>query len=157
MKTPSVPLLLLLLLLLTAGTAAAQASAEPVPHTHGEMPRADTSKNDLEGAWERIFVRLILPDTTIQESFPEEPRKHKLLTATYFAFGEQSEDGEEAFGGGGRYTLDGDTYTETYEYHSSPRMNGRSVAFDTRVEGNLWYISGVVGRFTLEETWRRLE
>ena len=129
----------LLLLLLFAGQAAAQNSS------------------DLEGAWERIFVRIILPDTTIEEHFPDPPRLHKIVTATHFAFGRQVDDGEGVFAGGGRYELDDSSYIETYDYHGSPSMVGKSVTFETCIEDSLWHISGIVGRFRLEETWRRLE
>jgi hypothetical protein len=110
----------------------------------------------LEGAWERILVRVILPDTTVEERFPEPPRLHKIVTATHFAFGRQVDDGEGVFAGGGRYEIVDSSYIETYDYHGSPAMVGKSVTFDTSVEDSLWHISGIVGRFRLEETWRRM-
>ena len=129
---------LLFFLLIAAGPAAAQDSTL------------------LRGAWERVFVRIILPDTTIEEHFPENPRLHKIVTATHFAFGRQTEDGEGVFAGGGRYEIEDSSYRETYDYHGSPSMVGKSVTFDSSVEDSLWHISGIVGRFRLEETWRRM-
>ncbi len=112
----------------------------------------------LEGAWERMFVRVILPDTTIEEHFPSPPRLQKILTTTRFAFGRQTDDGEDVFAGGGKYTLSDSAYVETYAYHGNPSMVGKSVTFDSSMEDDsLWHISGVIGRFRLEETWRRLE
>lgn len=130
----------LALLLLSGMTGAAR----------GQSPTA------LEGAWERTFVRVILPDTTIEQHFDSGSRLIKILIPGRFAFGQQSEDGQEVLAGGGRYTLAGDVYTEVIDYHSSAWLVGRSIPFDSRLEDDVWQISGVIGRFRLEETWRRL-
>jgi hypothetical protein len=130
--------LLLVFLLGTTGTARSQA------------PSA------LEGAWERTYLRFVLPDTTIEETFEPGARSTKILTPTHFAFGQQSEDGTEVYAGGGRYTFAGNTYIEFVEYHSSASLVGRTIPFESRREGDLWHIAGTIGRFRLEETWRRL-
>lgn len=120
-------------------------------------PSVAQESTPLEGAWERMFVRVILPDTTIEEHFAEPPRLHKILTATHFAFGRQTDDGEGVFAGGGRYTLAEGKYVETYDYHGNPSLVGKTVTFETSMDDSLWHISGIIGRFRLEETWRRLE
>lgn len=128
----------LVLATLTAGTALGQ---EPAP---------------LQGDWERLYMRLVLPDTTIERTFEDGERSIKILTASRFAYGVQSEDGTETFAGGGRYTLAGGNYIETFEYNSSASLVGRVITFESRREGDLWHIAGVIGQFKLEETWRRL-
>jgi hypothetical protein len=133
----TVPVLLVVLMAVPAGVAAQDATP-------------------VEGAWERIFLRVVLPDTTVEETYEGRPRLHKILTATHFAFGQQSEDGQDVYAGGGRYTYTGDTYVEVIAYHASPSMVGRTVTFESRLEDGLWHIAGTIGRFRLEETWRRL-
>ena len=81
----------------------------------------------------------------------------KIVTSTHFAFGQQSEDGQEVFAGGGQYSFNGSTYTEVIEYHSSSSLVGNTIQFDSRREGSQWYIAGIIGQFRLEETWHRLE
>lgn len=110
----------------------------------------------LEGDWERVFMRLVLPDTTIEETYEPGARSIKILTATRFAFGQQSRDGATVYAGGGAYTLAGDTYIEVIDFHASASLVGRTIPYKTRREGNLWYISGVIGQYRLEETWRRI-
>lgn len=113
----------------------------------------------LEGAWERTYVRVVLPDTTIEEHFSSSgPRLHKILTARHFAFGRQTDDGENVFAGGGTYVTTSSEYAETYAYHENPSFVGKTITFESSVEdGMIWRISGIVGRFRLEETWRRIE
>jgi hypothetical protein len=119
-------------------------------------PALGQEPTPLQGDWERIFMRITLPDTTIERTFEDGERSIKILTATRFAYGVQSEDGNVASAGGGRYSLARDNYIETFEYNSSAFLVGRVITFESRREGELWHISGVLGRFKLEETWRPL-
>jgi hypothetical protein len=120
------------------------AACQPVPQ-----------RGPLEGAWEMVSGRYTTtnPDTTIEVTRSQ----IKILTATHFAFGRQSELG--AFAGGGRYTLQDSTYTEIVEYHSDTLAIDQTLPFNYRLEGDsLWYHSGNIGPTVyLEEVWRRIE
>ena len=84
----------------------------------------------------------------------------KILTDTHFAFGQQVDDSDEVTAGGGRYTLEGNTYTEIIEYHTSVPV-GIRIPFECRIEGDTWYHTGYIGsgqyQLKLEEVWRRLK
>ncbi|MEZ4701519.1 MAG: hypothetical protein R2834_14370 [Rhodothermales bacterium] len=138
---------LALLLGCIAGVAGAQ-SSEPVRHP-------------LEGTWEMVSQTIIHPDRVeyplkMGESLPGNRRQIKILTASHFAFGRQSEDGEEITAGGGRYEIDGTRYTEIIEYHTSAPLVGTRIPFTWRVEDDLWHHSGQIGTFRLEEVYRRV-
>ena len=120
---------------------------------------AEVSKkesNKLEGAWEIVYSKYTSTDTTIERTQIENPST-KILTSTHFAFGWQSDDGKEVWSGGGRYTLDGDTYTEIIEYHSAPELVGKSISFNCRLEGDKWYNSGNLLGYQMLEIWRRIK
>lgn len=129
-------------------------------NTASEQEQADLLEeeqaNSLEGAWQRIRFNFVYPDTTVTGE-EGNPPSIKILTPTHFAFGRQTEEGEDVFSGGGRYSLDEDQYTEHIEYHSDIGLVGESIPFDYRLEGDLWYHSGQIGEMRLEEVWRRLE
>ena len=114
--------------------------------------------NPLQGSWRLVSQKLIYPDSTVNVRGTSVPPSTKILNDTHFAFGYQTEDGEEVYAGGGRYTLEGDSlYTEHIEYHSSIPNVGQSLTFKYRVEGNRWYHTGQIGNFVLEEVWERIK
>ena len=122
----------------------------PVTLAHGQRPA-----NVLEGTWEMITQKQIYPDTTVVRAVE---RSIKILNSTHFSFGRQIADGEDIYGGGGRYTLVGDTvYTEYIEYHSSAPLVGTDISFECKVEGDIWYHRGHIGDSILEEVWRRIK
>ncbi|HUV35350.1 MAG TPA: hypothetical protein VMX58_00240 [Patescibacteria group bacterium] len=107
----------------------------------------------LVGSWE-----MVIPSGTSTERFAGDPPV-KILTETHFAFGCMGPDGI-MYAGGGRYTLDGDTYTETIAYHFNPKLAGRTLSFTCRLDGDRWHHSGIFEidgeRFNIEEIWRRI-
>lgn len=123
-----------------------------VPAVYGQTSAG--TECDVQGAWEMVDIRVIYPDRVDRPQHRQ--RQIKILTPTHFAFGRQADDPEEVYAGGGRYEVDGNTYTEHIEYHSSAPLVGTAIEFECRVEDDLWYHSGIIGDFRLEETWRRI-
>lgn len=122
--------------------------------------KADAQSGTLVGTWQMVSQRQVYADTTIDRGQFLGP-SYKILNATHFAFGRQTvingEPQEDVFAGGGRYTLQGDTlYTEIIEYHSNQGLVGSSLKFKCRVEGDLWYHTGIIGSLRLEEVWQRV-
>jgi hypothetical protein len=117
--------------------------------------RAQHPAGILEGTWEIVSQRLIYSDSVVDRS-AQVATTLKILNATHFAFGRQLKDAEEVIAGGGRYTFDGETYTEHILYHSADGLAGSSIPFKARIEGDLWYHTGRVGSFEMEEVWRRV-
>ena len=116
----------------------------------------------LVGSWVMVAQTIVHPDRIEEplkmgESLPGGRSQMKILTESHFAFGRQSEDGEDLTAGGGRYVVSGNTYTEIIEYHTSAPLVGTEIPFTWRVEDDLWYHSGKIGTFRLEEVYRRVE
>lgn len=63
-------------------------------------------------------------------------------------------------GGGGAYSVSGDTYTEQLEFFFDPQLVGRSVTAKCRIEGDHWYHDFEIvanGQTTrTSEVWRRV-
>lgn len=121
---------------------------------------AQLPANKLEGSWEMVSRRYVYPDSVVTPE-PFQGPAYKILNSTHFAFGRQTilsgEPQEDVYAGGGRYSLQKDTvYTEFVEYHSSAGLVGQALVFTCRLDGDLWYHSGLIGDFVLEEVWRRV-
>ena len=119
---------------------------------------AQRPSNHLEGSWRLIGQRQVWPDS-IQVT-RNVPPSTKILNSTHFAFGYQTDDGEDVVAGGGRYEIIGDSvYVEHIEYHTSSPLVGLQIRFKANVVGDtLWYhIGEFPSGFRLEELWRRLD
>ena len=117
---------------------------------YGQLPA-----NELEGTWEMVSQKLVYPDSVVDRS-EQVAYTTKTLNSTHFAFGRQTQE-EEIFAGGGRYSYDGETYTEHITWHSAAGLAGQAITFDARVEGDTWYHTGEIGDFVLEEVWQRID
>ena len=114
---------------------------------------------DPEGAWEVVSVTLTDSSGTVREVEIGDPPGLKVLSAGHWAFVEQTTDeASPTHGGGGRYTVEGNTYTEYVAYHTAASFVGTTIAFDCRTEGERWYQQGVLPDGThLDEVYRRAE
>jgi hypothetical protein len=113
----------------------------------------------LVGTWKMVFPSNVSPgDPEEKEASGKVPVK--ILSETHFAFGSTAPDGF-MYAGGGRYTLEGDTYTEIVAYHFNPNLVGEALSFTCRLEGDRWYHSGIFEvdgeHFHIEEIWQRIE
>lgn len=120
------------------------------PAAHAQKPY-----NPLEGSWRLTSQTLVYEDSTVVRD--DLPPSTKILNSTHFAWGYQTDNGEEALAGGGRYELLGDSvYVEHLEYHTTPPLVGMTLRFKARVEGDTWYHTGQIGDFLLMEVWQRV-
>ena len=138
-------------------------------------------KNELEGVWERVSGKHVSPDTTI-ESIQANRRSIKVITKSHFVtvghrqnrpkFSEGGTDSEllaayQTFSAnGGKYTIEGDTYTEHLEFFLNPTFENVSVSFKYQVKGDQLIISGAMPTkslgladfdWELTEVWRKIE
>ena len=110
------------------------------------------------GAWEVYALTFTDPDGTVREIAIKNPPGLKILSETHWAFVEQNDAASDipTSGGGGRYSVQGTTYTETVEYHAARDFIGKSLAFDCKTDDEFWYQSGPLpGGTYLEEVYRR--
>lgn len=122
------------------------------------MPPAD---HPLVGEWKLVFQRSVFEthiDTTLAmgEHLPGGDQT-KIITNTHFAFGRQSDDGENVTAGGGRYRVEGNSYIEMIEYHTSGPLVGTEIPFSWEIKNGMWHHQGSFSNFKLEEVWVRIE
>jgi hypothetical protein len=117
----------------------------------------------LVGTWKMIAQKIVHPDRVeenlkIGDTPPGGNFQIKILTDPHFAFGRMSENGEEVTAGGGRYDIEGDTYTEVIEYHTSAPLVGTEIPFNWEIdEKGHWLHTGVIGSFTLFEIYELID
>ena len=121
------------------------------------VPAASGQACDPEGAWEVVSLTLTDPDGTAREIEIDDPPGLKILSDTHWAFVDLTGDEEAPVsGGGGRYEVEGDTYTEFVTYHAAPQYIGTSIAFECETDGDTWRQSGMLpDSVYLEEVYRR--
>jgi len=119
---------------------------------------AQLPSNELEGTWRMVSQELVYPDSVVDQS-GSWGANFKILNSTHFAWGRETEDGETVLAGGGRYEYfpERGVYVEHIQYHSDPSMNGVTLRFTARVEGDTWYHIGEVGDYKLREVWERVD
>ena len=119
---------------------------------------AQMPTNALEGTWRMMSQERVYPDSVVDRS-DQWGANFKILNSTHFAWGRETNDGEEVLAGGGRYEYhpDKNIYIEHIEYHSSPGFRDVSIQFTARVEGDTWTHIGDVGSYKLREVWRRVD
>lgn len=119
---------------------------------------AQLPSNELEGTWRMESQKLIYPDSVVNQS-GNWGANYKILNSTHFAWGRETEDGESVLAGGGRYEYypKQDVYIEHIQYHSDPSLNGVTLRFEARVEGDTWYHIGEVSDHKLREVWKRVD
>ena len=120
--------------------------------------QAQLPANELEGTWKMVSQKHVYPDSVVDQS-GSWGANYKILNSTHFAWGRETKDGESVLAGGGRYEYypERDLYIEHIQYHSDPSMNGITLRFEARIEGDTWYHVGEVGDYKLREVWKRVD
>lgn len=126
------------------------------PATFAQSSSASSESNPLIGAWRMVSYTLEFPDTTTTESDIDNPQT-KIFTPSHFAFGYQTDDGEDVVAGGGWYELQDDRYTEHVQYHTEKSYVGEELTFTVNVKGDTLIQSGPIGEGHLREVYVRIE
>ena len=145
-----IPLLCVLLLYFTNCTGP-KPSDEPVVE--------ENPADKLEGVWVLKSATMTTADTSTTSTEFDNP-SYKILSGSHWAFGYQVND-STIMAGGGTFTYDGETYSETIEYHAVSGVVGQTINFDLELEGNTWHHVGTITdgdqETTLDETWEKVE
>ena len=119
-------------------------------------PNVSLLKSKLEGVWKKQTY------TDIYEIVHEWQReKYKFISKERFAWMDFDEDTGQVFGtGGGTYTFDGKTYTETLEYYlEDSTVIGTKIIFTAEFKQGKWFHKGVFstpnGDIQINEVWER--
>ncbi len=104
------------------------------PSISGELISPKLTKNNpIEGAW--YLVKGVYNDVERNDS----PFQFKLFGEKHFSFLMKSQSDQEwRFAGTGTYNLNGNTYTETFEFCSYPDFVGVAADFNFQVMEILW-------------------
>lgn len=144
-----------------------------------KIPQGENKATELIGTWELISYRE--EDDSIRLEPPGFFGYIKHITPTHFNWVFFNKEGDEVFAeGGGRYVLNGDTYTEfiEYRYPKGDREGvvvphaGTVLPFSMKIEDGLWYHTGyvkkaetdpasgeqvIVDSTKIDEIWKRID
>lgn len=122
------------------------------------MPATSSADQDaarLAGTWELVSTRVTRGDSTLLDESVPAIQALKILNATHYSvITRRNEQFMRA--GAGRYSLSGDTYTETLDLGSGQYTPGRTYTFRVRLDGDTWMIDGGTEDTRFHEVWRRL-
>lgn len=110
----------------------------------------------LAGAWQFVSGRYTDADGKVTEASAPELRSLKVLNHSRFVYITTKKDGEFVRSAGGEYTITDNAYAEKIDASSAEVMRGKTYSFEWRVEGDLWYHTGMKDGVRLEEIWRRV-
>ena len=113
----------------------------------GELTDAPSSNENLVGTWELESYRG--EGDSLRSDYPDFVSYVKLITPTHFVWVHyMSEQDQVLAQGGGTYTYDGNTYTETlkFMYPSGSGQVGTVLPFKCKLDADTWYHTGYVIR-----------
>ena len=112
--------------------------------------------NKLVGTWKLISAKY----GGRENKLPETLTTLKHITPVQMIWLSYDKDGKMTRAGGGRYTFQGDEYTDTPEYGIGDFsvVKGQTHVFKCKIDGNKWYHDGKLANgLTIEEVWERVE
>ena len=141
---------LLLLLCLSACTGA-RTDLDGLPVTSS----ANRAAARLAGTWELVSTRITRGDSVVLDARAPEIQALKILNDTHYSV--ITRRGEQFMrAGAGRYSLSGDTYTETLDLGSGQYTPGGTYTFRIRLDGDTWTTDGGTEVTRFHEVWRRV-
>lgn len=97
----------------------------------------------LEGAWEFVSSKVVLPDTVISLDGKTTQKGVFMMSDGHFAFINTSQDKTKlTYAGHGSYTIEGQTFTERTEFHTATALIGKSTKWTFKIEGGYLTKSG---------------
>ncbi|TVQ74366.1 MAG: hypothetical protein EA363_01785 [Balneolaceae bacterium] len=108
----------------------------------------EEDKYPLEGAWRLAYSQwpghdMTFPDQITGSSIKFFSKEHFVFTGRLFV-----DDVPMVYMGGGRYTLEGDRYSEMFDYHRSDDMIGTTTRILVEIRGDT-----LIQRWPANENW----
>ena len=111
------------------------------------------NENNIEGAWKLVAGKYTFPDTIITFYANENFKAVKLFSKTHYSNMTQDTSQQIFVAHAGKYTLEGDEYTEHFEINKNLDGIGNSVTFKYEIVGNQLKILSD----DLVEVWEKVE
>ena len=111
-----------------------------------------TSSNEagMNGAW-RYVSGNYESDDSITKTTNDDINSIKIYTDNYYSVVTQIIAEDNFFAHSGLYSIDGDTYTESFKLHNNPDMVGKSATFKYELSDNQLIISNDY----MKEIWEK--
>ena len=113
-----------------------------------------TASNEagMNGAW-RYVSGNYQSDDSITKTTSDDINSIKIYTDSHYSVVTQIIAEDNFFAHSGLYSLDDDTYTESFKLHKNPDMVGKSATFKYELNDNQLIISNDY----MEEIWEKIE
>jgi hypothetical protein len=107
-----------------------------------------STSNPIVGTWRLVSGETITKGETQPNSYPKDQEMIKIINDTHFAFLNHivntPKDSTNKFdAGGGRYTLNGDQYTEHLDYYKDKAWEGKPFTFTITFSGDTLIQKGI--------------
>lgn len=107
-----------------------------------------TAAVPITGTWQLISGATITKGDTAVTDYTKGVRMIKIINGSHFAFlkhdQEAPKDSSNHFdGGGGSYTLDGNTYTEHLDYYGDRNWEGKTFTFTVSISNDTLTQKGI--------------
>jgi len=114
-------------------------------------------KSPLYGTWILETSIYTSGDTVIKED-KSVKKQMKIVTPDHFMFIISNVAGDKfVMASGGRVIINGDKYTEIIDYTSDVAALNKTYQFSSRVVGDIWYHTGKLDQWKMEEVWKRVK
>lgn len=120
-------------------------------------PSQATEPRSLQGSWALQSAVYTKADGTVIKVSGDDLKSVKVLSKSRFSFVTVNKDGSFSSALTGTYQLKADSYHETPQTGSVASMINKTYEFKAKVEGDLWYHSGMEDGMKIEEVWERLD
>jgi hypothetical protein len=128
-----------------------------IPQSIGQQKEGTSDKH--LGTWKLVSTKY--GKAKEFEKYREGSTRLKLITSTHFTWLEVNGANKQVVGSaGGRYTLSGNTYTETIEFAGQGMESylGKAQKFTIKVDGDKLFQSGDLSDgLHIEENWERVK
>ena len=107
---------------------------------------------ELNGSWKYVSGSYKSNDS-INKATSDDINSIKIYTDNRYSVITQITAEDDFFAHSGSYSLEGDTYTESFKLHTNPEMIGRSATFKYELRNKQLIISSD----SMEEIWEKIE
>ena len=118
----------------------------------------EKTRGKLEGTWELVSYKYV--EGAPFKDVAKDQRVIKLMTGNHFVWVSYDVRKKKPTSiGGGRYSLEGDTYTEELDFADkrAESLVGKRQSFQAKIEGDIWRHSAALSNgLKIEEIWRRV-